>query len=293
MTDFLGAAQREDVTKWWLEVRQRANTPNWDIVSTCRFPDGPRGLVLIEAKAHAGELHSTGKAPGDPLNDEQVRQAIAEANTSLGCGWALAIDRNYQLCNRFAWAWKLASLGIPVVFVYLGFIDAEEMGRGRFGSADEWGDCVLTHAAGTIPADAWEMRMLVSDSWVIPVIRAARISATVVHPPEGTEYRVEALNSASRIPAVWQLGNWVAVLRLVVHGVDPRDFCRMSGFVYQAREHNGRRLQCFGSLYLVARQLSFHVIQHDAGSRFKFPFFVERQTSGLRSSFHPMAKGGD
>jgi hypothetical protein len=53
---FLNPEQREALTTWWLAVRERANTPNWDIVSTCQMV-GRQGLVLVEAKAHAGELH--------------------------------------------------------------------------------------------------------------------------------------------------------------------------------------------------------------------------------------------
>ena len=34
---------------------------------------------------------------------------------------------HYSLCNRVAWAWKLAQLGVPVVWVYLGFLNATEM----------------------------------------------------------------------------------------------------------------------------------------------------------------------
>lgn len=52
---FLSAEHREALTGWWLAVRERANTPNWDIVSTCQI-DGRQGLVLVEAKAHRGEL---------------------------------------------------------------------------------------------------------------------------------------------------------------------------------------------------------------------------------------------
>jgi len=44
--------------------------------------------------------------------------------------WQLSRDSLYQLANRFAWAWKIASLGVPVALVYLGFIAADQM-KGR------------------------------------------------------------------------------------------------------------------------------------------------------------------
>jgi hypothetical protein len=46
---FLSDEQREAVTGWWLAVRKRANTPNWDMASTATI-DGTEGLVLVEAK---------------------------------------------------------------------------------------------------------------------------------------------------------------------------------------------------------------------------------------------------
>ena len=55
---------------------------------------------------------------------------MSEANQALNQtlpGWALSSKRHYQLSNRFAWAWKLADLRLPVVLVYLGFLKANEM----------------------------------------------------------------------------------------------------------------------------------------------------------------------
>jgi hypothetical protein len=80
---FLAPGQREDLTAWWLSVREHANTPNWDIVSTCRI-GGQKGLVLVEAKAHATELHRDGKSPGNAENHTRIQLAISEANDALG-----------------------------------------------------------------------------------------------------------------------------------------------------------------------------------------------------------------
>src|SRR5438445_11609181 len=51
---FLTPEEREEVTNWWLARRQRANTPNWDVVSQCEI-ESKRGLILVEAKAHMKE----------------------------------------------------------------------------------------------------------------------------------------------------------------------------------------------------------------------------------------------
>jgi len=179
---FLTADQRETLTAWWLAVRERANTPNWDIVSTCQI-DGRKGLVILEAKAHRGELHRDGKDRGNQENDKYISAAVAAANEALGgsaAGWNLCTDTHYQLCNRFAWAWKVASLGIPVVLVYLGFLDCDEMGDGAFPTPEAWRACLLAHADGVVPPAAWEQRLAAGSSWFVPVIRAARISAVAV-----------------------------------------------------------------------------------------------------------------
>jgi hypothetical protein len=72
---FLSVSDRRTVTEWWLKVPDGANTPNWDLVSTCKV-EGRPGLILIEGKAHGGELKKDGKPPGDKANDKQIRLAI-------------------------------------------------------------------------------------------------------------------------------------------------------------------------------------------------------------------------
>ena len=179
---FLKDEQREAVTSWWLAVRERANTPNWDIVSTCQA-EGRRGLVLVEAKAHSGELHRSGKPDGNAENGRRISAAIEDANRALGgaqAGWGLCTGTTYQLCNRFAWAWKIASLGVHVVLVYLGFLDAEEMRTGVLATAEDWRSSVVKHAKGVVPEDVWGRRIEVGESWFVPIIRAARVSTTVV-----------------------------------------------------------------------------------------------------------------
>ena len=189
---FLTADRRAALTQWWLAVPRRANTPNWDLVSTCQVAGQKNGLLLVEAKAHAGELSAAGKtltkspSANSAQNDQRIRAAIAEANTRLGSqaqGWHLTADTHYQMSNRFAWAWKLADLGVPVVLVYLGFLNADEMGNGAFHAGDDWGRCLRDHAQGVVPAAAWNRRLEVrSGSGAIvplfPLIRTAQISLT-------------------------------------------------------------------------------------------------------------------
>jgi hypothetical protein len=143
---------------------------------------GRAGLVLVEAKAHAAELHRDGKGAGNAQNDASISAAIAEANAALGgtrAGWNLCADAHYQLCNRFAWGWKVASLGVPVVLVYLGFLDADEMPNGALRNAQEWRTCVLEHARDFVPEQAWEQPQDGGAARFVPLIRAARTSMVV------------------------------------------------------------------------------------------------------------------
>lgn len=88
----------------------------------------------------------------------------------------LSIDSHYQLSNRFAWAWKVASLGVPVVLVPLGFLNADEMVQ-PLTSHEAWECCPLAYAEGTVPRSAWNSGQIqVNDTPVIPLIRSADVN---------------------------------------------------------------------------------------------------------------------
>ncbi|MBM4405827.1 MAG: hypothetical protein FJ039_06560 [Chloroflexi bacterium] len=178
---FLTSETRESLTQWWLEVPRNANTPNWDIASTCRV-SGRKGLLLIEAKAHSNELSSLGKSSPRSRNGwknhEKVATAISEANDALNRiapGWSLSRDSHYQLSNRFAWAWKLTSLKVPVVLVYLGFLDANEMDdQGQpFASPSAWENCIRAHAHGVVPDSVCGNMLDIAGTPFWPLIRTA------------------------------------------------------------------------------------------------------------------------
>ncbi len=175
---FLNAKQREAVTDWWLAVRRNANTPNWDIMSTCTVV-GRKGLLLIEAKAHEGELNPYDRCgSGNKQNRDRIETAIGQANQGLGEGWRLSIDSHYQVSNRFAWAWKVASLRVPVVLVYLGFLNAHEMDK-PFTSHGVWEHCLLTYANGIVPRDVWGSDQIkVNGTPLFPVIRSVDVNVT-------------------------------------------------------------------------------------------------------------------
>lgn len=180
-TGFLSPDRREEVTRWWLVERERANTPNWDIASTCTIGKKP-GLLLVEAKAHDTELKKDGKSLHEKAsaasiaNHRQIGHAIVDASAALEKtieGWNLSRDSHYQLANRFAWAWKLASMGVQVVLVYLGFVSAKgvsDLGEPFVDCAD-WSRVVLEYSRNIVPEGAWEQDLKAGPITIKPVVR--------------------------------------------------------------------------------------------------------------------------
>lgn len=143
-----------DIVEWWLH--KDAKTPNWDLISTCTI-DGKRGLLLVEAKAHYGELETSPKRPpstsdDSKLNHDKIDKAIKQANDAINEkveGVAISRDKYYQLSNRVAHAWWLADKGIPVVLLYLGFLNCKDMDNGKnklFKTDQDWQTSFIEHA---------------------------------------------------------------------------------------------------------------------------------------------------
>ncbi len=111
------------IRDWWLICGSR--TPDWDFASSCTI-QWQRGLVLVEAKAHGAELKEDDVCGSrNPKNCEQIGKALNEACQALAKvvpGVSISRDTPYQLANRVAFSWKIASFGIPVILVYLGFL---------------------------------------------------------------------------------------------------------------------------------------------------------------------------
>jgi hypothetical protein len=150
-------------------------TPNWDIASTCTI-DGKRGLLLVEAKAHHKKLKQD-DCCGARKNFERIGEAVRAANDGLNKvanGWNLSHKSHYQLCNRFAWSWKLTILGIPVVLVYLGFLNADEMSE-SFPDAQSWDNAVHNYARGFVPESVWGRKLMLDDAPIYPLILSMEI----------------------------------------------------------------------------------------------------------------------
>ena len=174
---------KKQLAAWWNP--KGGKTPTWDIASTCRIKCRS-GLLLVEAKAHGNELDRSGKPFREEIascnarkNHRQIDSAITEANADLqsltGWHWQLSRDDHYQLSNRFAWSWKLATLGIPVVLLYLGFLRAEDMakeGRRIFHSGDEWEDTLKRHCENIVDNSCWGKWLDVNGVPLLPLIRS-------------------------------------------------------------------------------------------------------------------------
>ena len=165
------------VREWWLRHAHGANTPNWDFASTGSVGGRP-GLLLVEAKANVSELSRSGKSAGhrnsrssrSEENHEHIGAAIAEAGKALNalglCG-ELGRDSHYQLANRLAFAWKLASLGVPVILLYLGFWGDRGI-KGGFSDASHWASTFRARAAPCLhmPGDDVSLDVSGTPMWI-------------------------------------------------------------------------------------------------------------------------------
>jgi hypothetical protein len=182
----LDESRRQKLGAWWLPPQlQGKRTPNFDIASTYAI-NGQAGLLLIEAKAYDLELIREAAGRKVKETEDEVRlashpvigDAIESAREGLtaatGMAWGISRDTHYQLSNRFAWSWKLLELEVPIVLVYLGFLQAIEMDdKGRpFADDAEWNDLVLDHSRDVVPPGIWNKRWTINGVSFAPLIRS-------------------------------------------------------------------------------------------------------------------------
>ena len=142
--------------------------------------------MLVEAKANVPELSTAGKREDNDASDRsrenhaRIGAAIAEARTALAPllpGIAIDRDRHYQLSNRLAFAWRLASLGVPTVLVYLGFTGDTGIGDVGEAFADDahWQRTFRAHLAGVCPPAGLDRPLDVGPArmWVLARSRRA------------------------------------------------------------------------------------------------------------------------
>ena len=71
---------------------------------------------------------------------------------------AISYTAHYQLANRLAFTWKLATLGIPTVLIYLGFIGDTGM-KDRFLSPTDWEQTFAAYAKSSGCQSLFERRL--------------------------------------------------------------------------------------------------------------------------------------
>lgn len=197
----VAGSSRAKLSDWWLTPDSpERRTPSFDIASTCTIEgEATVGLLLVEAKAHDEELRKEaagrreirvkkGELLSASQEDHQREQhrKIGEAISST-CGnlseatslrWSISHTSHYQMANRFAWACKLTELGIPVILVYLGFLDAGEMrtaSQTPFADAADWVSTVKEHSDDLFPFEVWNDRWECNGHAFIPLIRSLEI----------------------------------------------------------------------------------------------------------------------
>jgi len=89
-------------------------------------------------------------------NHEHIGHAIAEASSSLDKiieGVRISRDSHYQLANRVAYSWKIASMGVPVLLVYLGFTGDEGIANVGvpFKDNEHWQSVMRAYTDGVLP----------------------------------------------------------------------------------------------------------------------------------------------
>jgi hypothetical protein len=111
---------------WW---PTSGNTLNWDAVGQVTLADGAEDWLLVEAKAHAGELAQRCQASrggGRAL----IESALPETKQALGVpperDW---LDGHYQYCNRIAALHFLTKAGIGARLLFIYFCGDEFRGK--------------------------------------------------------------------------------------------------------------------------------------------------------------------
>jgi hypothetical protein len=97
--------------------------PQWDALGLSDKGD----VLLVEAKAHIGELHSPPSAAGEK-SAKIIDAALLETATAFGVPTETRWGANfYQLANRFAHLHFLRKHGVPAWLILVNFTGDEDM----------------------------------------------------------------------------------------------------------------------------------------------------------------------
>jgi hypothetical protein len=90
--------------------------------------------------------------PGESSKDRRVNRTRQSGVEWDRPGFKLSRDAFYQVSNRMAWGWRLASLGVPVTVLYLGFVQDPYWPKDRFESNEDWLQAAAATSAMPCPS---------------------------------------------------------------------------------------------------------------------------------------------
>lgn len=119
--------------------------PQWDALATTASGH----ILLVEAKAHIGEICSPGSA-ASTTSRAKIEKALADTASYMGARKPNApwVETFYQLANRFAHLFFLRENNVTAWLVLVNFIDDDDMKGPR--SAAEWQAAykIVSHVMG-------------------------------------------------------------------------------------------------------------------------------------------------
>ncbi|HOH24511.1 MAG TPA: RsmE family RNA methyltransferase, partial [Bacteroidales bacterium] len=137
-------------------------------VRVLRLKEGEE-IRLADGKGHFYRARIS-KADAKQCEVEML-EVLPQASDSIGLHLAVAPTKN---ADRMEWlAEKLTELGMPVVLVYLGFLNADEMQdrSAPFVSDAEWKQLVQAHSTPLFDVDPWEKVWACNGQSLVPLIR--------------------------------------------------------------------------------------------------------------------------
>src|SRR4051812_38812186 len=117
-----------------------------------RRGESPRVRAGLEGQTRA---RCRDRQPASFCERRQIRAAITEAQdwfAQLAGPTTLTADSHYQLANRLASAFKVASVGVPVVLLYLGFT-GDTYFSDHLRDAAHWQQLMHGYLQGVVPPD--------------------------------------------------------------------------------------------------------------------------------------------
>ena len=144
--EFVAPEVRRKLRDWWLEIVRGANTPNWDLATTCTIgkrraaPGGSQGpFERVVKRGQAGAPH--GERMEKPRADRPGNRA-GECRSRARHGATLGAIEGQPLSARQSVRVVLeaGTARGAVVLLYLGFLNAEDMEQdgAPFRSVGDW-----------------------------------------------------------------------------------------------------------------------------------------------------------